>query len=88
MYLQRIFYISIDESQKPNEQKKPDTNEYMMDDFTYRKTITRLIYMIAIRIMVTFGERNEEAYWGAGNVCFCVLVTCDYTYVKVIRLNA
>lgn len=34
--MQTTFYILVDESQKPNEQKKSDTNEYMLDDSTYR----------------------------------------------------
>lgn len=32
--------MPIDESQKPNEQKKPDTNEYMLDDSIYRSLRT------------------------------------------------
>lgn len=49
---------------------------------------TKLIYVIAIRIMATLGERNEEAYWGARNVCFYMVVMRVYIYVKVIKLYA
>ena len=85
--MQTPFYTSVDESQKPNEQKKPDTDEYMLDNCIYRSSRTNKADACDSHENSSyFRERDADAHWGTGNVCslLCVVVTCVYTYMEVI----